>query len=141
MIGTHLFSSSTPSSMNYAGSRPTAQNATTSVRSNWTMMNGSASTHFWVYWRYVHGHCLPCLKYITRCQHADNAQQAFSSEQVSTLHLAIPALEALHRAWSSRSGRPKYKRFTAALDAACSKVDEYYEKTTEAPAYILAMSK
>ncbi|KAN0118456.1 hypothetical protein V8E52_005186 [Russula decolorans] len=35
--------------------------------------------------------------------HADNAQQAFSSEQASTLHLAIPALEALHRAWSTRS--------------------------------------
>ena len=36
------------------------------------------------------------LKHLTFYKHADNAQQAFSSEQTSTLHLAIPALEALH---------------------------------------------
>ena len=73
-------------------------------------------------------------------QHADNAQQAFSSEQVSTLHLAIPALEALHRAWSSHAECPKYERFFPALKAAYTKIDKYYEKTTESPAYILAMS-
>jgi hypothetical protein len=79
--------------------------------------------------------------YLTLYQHADNAQQAFSSEKTSTLHLAIPALEALHRAWFSRAGRPKYKRFTPALKAACTKIDDYYEKTTDSPAYIMAMSK
>lgn len=73
-------------------------------------------------------------------QHADNAQQAFSSDQVSTLHLAIPALEALHRAWLSRAEGLKYNRFAPALKAAYTKIDEYYEKTTESPAYILAMS-
>jgi hypothetical protein len=73
-------------------------------------------------------------------KHADNAQQAFSSDQASTLHLAIPALEALHRAWFSRAERPKYERFAPALKAAYMKIDEYYEKTTESPAYILAMS-
>src|SRR5450432_1977784 len=78
---------------------------------------------------------------LTFSQHADNAQQAFSSEQVSTLHLAIPALEALHRAWSTQADRPKYERFVTALQAACTKIDEYYEKTTETPAYIMAMSK
>jgi hypothetical protein len=78
---------------------------------------------------------------LTFSQHANNAQQAFSSEQVSTLHLAIPALEALHRAWSTRADRPKYERFVTALQAACTKIDEYYEKTTETPAYIMAMSK
>jgi hypothetical protein len=59
---------------------------------------------------------------------------------VSTLHLAIPALEALHRAWSSRAERPKYERFFPALEAAYQKIDVYYEKTTKSPAYILAMS-
>lgn len=72
-------------------------------------------------------------------QHADNAQQAFSSDQVSTLHLGIPALEALHRAWSSRAARPKYAQFAAALNAACDKIDDYYEKTTDSSAYIIAM--
>ena len=78
---------------------------------------------------------------LTFSQHADNAQQAFSSEQVSTLHLAIPVLEALHRAWSTRADRPKYECFVTALQTACTKIDKYYEKTTESPAYIMAMSK
>jgi hypothetical protein len=58
---------------------------------------------------------------------------------VSTLHLAIPALEALHKAWSSRADRPKYGRFADALNAACNKIDEYYKKTTKSAAYIVAM--
>jgi hypothetical protein len=81
------------------------------------------------------------LFHLTVQQHADNAQQAFSSEQVSTLHLGIPALEALHRAWSSRASRSKYARFSAALNAACDKIDDYYEKTTDSSAYIMAMGE
>ena len=73
-------------------------------------------------------------------QYADNAQQAFSYENVPTLHCAILALEALHRAWSSRVDRPKYQPFAPALHAASEKIDEYYEKTTESPAYIMSMS-
>jgi hypothetical protein len=73
-------------------------------------------------------------------QHADNAQHAFSSENTPTLYHAIPALEALYRAWSSRAARPKYRPFAAALRAACSKVDDYHGKTTQSPAYILSMS-
>jgi hypothetical protein len=57
-----------------------------------------------------------------------------------TLHLAIPILEALHKAWSSRAERLKYDRFVPALEAACAKIDDYYEKTTATPAYIIAMS-
>jgi hypothetical protein len=34
----------------------------------------------------------------------------------------------------------KYSPFAPALHAACGKIDEYYEKTTESPAYIMAMS-
>ncbi|KIM87794.1 hypothetical protein PILCRDRAFT_85648 [Piloderma croceum F 1598] len=67
------------------------------------------------------------------------AQQAFSSDAGTTLHLAIPALETLHQAWSSRAERSKYARFAPALTAAAKKLDEYYEKTTDSPAYIMAM--
>ena len=81
------------------------------------------------------------LFHLTVQQHADNAQQAFSSEQVSTLHLGIPALEALHRAWSSRAAQSKYARFAVALNAACDKIDDYYEKTTDSSAYIIAMGR
>lgn len=34
--------------------------------------------------------------------HAEKAQHSFSMEQGPTLHTALPALEALHKAWSSR---------------------------------------
>jgi hypothetical protein len=73
-------------------------------------------------------------------QHADNAQQAFSSDNVPTLHYAIPTLEALHRAWSSRADHSKFQPFASALHAASKKIDEYYEKMTESPAYIMSMS-
>jgi hypothetical protein len=74
-------------------------------------------------------------------KYADVAQQAFSSDAGTTLHLAIPALETLHRAWSSRAERWKYARFAPALTAAANKIDEYYKKTTNSPAYIMAMCK
>ena len=52
---------------------------------------------------------LSSFKYMKQFyQHADKAQQAFSSDQASTLHLAIPALEALHRAWFSCAEGLKY---------------------------------
>ena len=64
----------------------------------------------------------------------------FSSDSVPTLHLGIPALEALHRAWSSRADCLEYEPFSPALHVACAKIDEYYGKTTESPAYIMSMS-
>lgn len=52
----------------------------------------------------------------------DFAQQAFSSEGVPTLQTGLPALEALHKARSSRSMRPKYSHFLPALQAAAAKL-------------------
>jgi hypothetical protein len=72
-------------------------------------------------------------------QYADVAQQAFSSDAGTTLHLAIPALETLHRAWSSRPEQSKYACFAPALTAAAQKLNEYYEKMTDSPGYIMAM--
>jgi len=37
------------------------------------------------------------------------------------LHLAIPVLEALYKAWSSRADCPRYQPFASALHAACEK--------------------
>ncbi|KAG2743075.1 hypothetical protein P692DRAFT_20747423 [Suillus brevipes Sb2] len=80
-------------------------------------------------------------KFADLLSYADVAQQAFSTERGSTLHLAIPALETLHRAWSSRAERSKYAWFATSLQAATAKVDEYYEKTTQSPAYVMAVCK
>ena len=72
-------------------------------------------------------------------QHADNAQHAFSSDQAPTLHLVLPTLEALHKAWSSRHNHVKYTAFVAALDAGLAKIVEYYDQTADSDAYTFAM--
>ncbi|KAG6834676.1 hypothetical protein H0H93_008099, partial [Arthromyces matolae] len=71
--------------------------------------------------------------------HADNAQQAFSSDQGPSLHLAIPALESLHKAWSSRISRDKYKDFRKGLQAGLDKIEQYYDRTAESQVYTFAM--
>ena len=40
----------------------------------------------------------------------------------------------------SRAEGLKYNGFAPAVKATCTKIDEYYEKTADSPAYILAMS-
>jgi len=66
-------------------------------------------------------------------------QQAFSYDNSSTLHSSIPALEALHKAWSSQAKRPKYQDFAEALNAAAEKIEEHYDKTSTSHAYTLVM--
>ena len=77
--------------------------------------------------------------HLTCLQHADNAQHAFSSENVPMLYYAIPALEALYKAWSTCAVCPKNHPFASALYAACGKIDDYYEKTMESSTYVLSM--
>ncbi|KAG2111385.1 hypothetical protein BD769DRAFT_1674378 [Suillus cothurnatus] len=78
-------------------------------------------------------------KFTDLLSYADVAQQAFLSELSTTLHLAIPALETLHRTWSSCARRPKYAHFAPALLSAAQKLDKYYEKTTGSPSYVMTM--
>jgi len=82
-----------------------------------------------------------CSTLMDILQHADAAQQAFSSDEGPSLHLALPALEALHKAWSSRAERPKYAHFEPALNEAITKIAEYYDKTSTSDAFILSMCK
>jgi len=72
-------------------------------------------------------------------QHADNAQQAFLSDKGSTLHLALPALEALHKAWTKRAKCIKYIDFVPALNTGLAKIAEYYDHTADSDAYTFAM--
>ncbi len=57
------------------------------------------------------------------------------------LHLAIPALEALFKAWDSRRSREKYASFAEALSIGTAKIAEYYDKTGDSDAYIVSMCK
>ena len=72
-------------------------------------------------------------------QCADAAQQAFSYDNTPTLHTALPVLEALHKAWSSRSTCSCFALFTTALQAALEKIKTYYDKTATSHAYTFAM--
>ena len=72
-------------------------------------------------------------------QTADKAQQAFSYSSIPTLYNAIPALEKLFATWEKQRDMPETERFKNALDAALQKVNEYYEKTSESDAHIMAM--
>ncbi|KIL55647.1 hypothetical protein M378DRAFT_57305, partial [Amanita muscaria Koide BX008] len=71
--------------------------------------------------------------------HADKAQQAFSSATAPSLHNALPVIEALHAAWSSRAEKTRYAPFKDGLLAAAEKLDGYYQKTAESDAHIFAM--
>ncbi|KIK75915.1 hypothetical protein PAXRUDRAFT_18573 [Paxillus rubicundulus Ve08.2h10] len=71
--------------------------------------------------------------------HADNAQQSFSSDTGPGLHLALPALEALHKALDSCSTQTKYSAFCTGLTVAVEKIGEYYEQTADSDAYTMVM--
>jgi len=59
--------------------------------------------------------------------------------QTPTLFNAIPDIETLHVAWASQAEKIKYESFKDALNAAMAKLNEYYKKTVDCDAHILAM--
>jgi hypothetical protein len=74
---------------------------------------------------------------------SERAQQSFSSDRGASVHLVLPALEAMHKAWLSRTLKSKYINagLVVALDAGIKKIGEYYERSAESDAYIVAMCK
>lgn len=78
---------------------------------------------------------------MTLLQHADDAQQAFSSASVPTLQNVLPALERMHAAWEKASSKPRYSSFKPALNAGMEKLDEYYQRSAASDAHIMAMGK
>jgi len=72
-------------------------------------------------------------------QVAKTAQQSFSSENLPTLYNAIPALEKMYSKWEKLRDTPEATPFQPALDAALTKINEYYQKTAESDAHVMAM--
>lgn len=70
---------------------------------------------------------------------SEQAQQSFSSDQGLVAHLALPVLEALHKAWHSQSLKVDYADFWAGLEVDVNKIAEYYEKSVDSNVYIMAM--
>lgn len=52
---------------------------------------------------------------------------------------ALPALEALYKAWSIRSDSTRYEPFREGLIAATDKLAQYYERTADSDAYTLVI--
>ena len=74
-----------------------------------------------------------------RVQTADKAQQAFSYSSILTLCNVVPALEKLYATREKQQNMPEAKPFKKALDVGLKKVNEYYKKTSESDAHIMAM--
>ena len=71
--------------------------------------------------------------------HADQRQQLFSSEVEPRLYAVLPALKGLHQAWSHRAEKQLYDPFAHALNIACDKISEYYDKTGNSDAYVVSI--
>ena len=76
-----------------------------------------------------------------KLQHAEKTQHSFSTNSGPTLYAALPALEALHKAWLTRKKGIRYLDFHQALEAGVDKVAKYYQHTTTSDAHIISMSK
>ena len=74
-------------------------------------------------------------------QHASDAQQAFSSLSTPILQNALPALEKMHAAWKKASSKSCYSCFIPALNVGMVKLDQYYNRSAESDAHIMAMGK
>ena len=74
-------------------------------------------------------------------QHANNAQQAFSSSSTPSLQNALPALERMHAAWEKASSKDRYSHFVPALNAGMAKLNQYYQRSAALDAHIMAMGK
>nr|VWO99711.1 Uncharacterized protein [Ganoderma boninense] len=72
-------------------------------------------------------------------EYTDDAQQSFSADHAPSLHHALPALEALHMAWTCRANRRQFALFKDALDAGIATISEYYNKTDVSDIYTIAM--
>ena len=70
---------------------------------------------------------------------AEEAQHLFSSDHGPAIHLAIPGLEALHKAWYSHANKAKYMDFWMGLEASVDKIAKYYERSVDSDMYIMAM--
>ena len=72
---------------------------------------------------------------------SEKAQQSFSSDSGPAIHLALPALEALHMAWDSRTTKPEYSDFWPVLEAGVNKINYYYDQMSINELYTIGMCK
>ena len=67
------------------------------------------------------------------------AHQSFLSNCGPAAHLTLPVFEALCKAQNTQTTKAENTDFWPAVKAGINKLTEYYEKTTDSDAYIMAM--
>jgi hypothetical protein len=72
-------------------------------------------------------------------QDANNIQQYFSAEKRPTLWRVLPALEKLQTAWEKKRDSSRYAIYRDAINDGLSKLNKYYSRFDEKPAYVLAL--
>ena len=72
-------------------------------------------------------------------QDSNRIQQTFSAEKLPTLWRALPAIEELQTAWEAKRDHPRYAVYRTAIRDGLAKLNKYYSRFDEKPAYILAL--
>ena len=78
---------------------------------------------------------------IFNLQDSNRIQQHFSAEKRPTLWRALPAIEELQTAWEAKRDNPRFSKYRTAINDGLAKLNKYYSRFDEKPAYILALSK
>ena len=70
---------------------------------------------------------------------ANNIQQYFLFKFQPTLWCPIPAFKELQMGWETKCDSPRYVLYKNAINRSLSKINKYYHKFDEKPAYVLAL--
>ena len=74
-------------------------------------------------------------------QDSNRIHQSFSAEKRPALWRALPAIEELQTAWEAKHGNPRFAMYRTAINNGLAKLNKYYSRFDEKPAYVLALSK
>ena len=74
-------------------------------------------------------------------QDSNQIQQSFSAEKWPMLWRALPVIEELQTAWEAKCGNPRSAMYRNAINNGLEKLNKYYSRFDEKPAYILALGK
>jgi hypothetical protein len=86
-------------------------------------------------------HLIPFFFSEFRDKDSNNIQQYFSSERLPTLWRALPAIEQLQTAWEHKRDSPQFAPYYQAITDGLAKLQKYYSRFDQKPAYILALGE
>jgi hypothetical protein len=87
----------------------------------------------------VREHHLSFLQQLILYQDSNKIQQYFSAEKRPTLWRALPAIEELQTAWEAKRDDERFSAYRMAINDGLAKLNKYYSRFDEKPAYILAL--